>query len=716
MRESGDIATADLFAVEGASCIDSHRAVPDVPAVQASSGAGSSGTAPEAPAVPDVRARRRLSADECVRRARTRKATAEAKKKSNLATIKAIQDQRDADNAAAGVTLTPADADQGVAEVSEAQANESAPLAETPAATPEVSGVADSPIPGLDQRPCWRAFDDWLEVEGRKRRPGVYHFGVKERNDGPSLLTEQWVCTPLYVDAVVADTGDGNFGRLLRFRNTHGRWRTWAMPMRMLAGRGDELRGVLLDCGVEIDPRGRDLLSTYLQAQHPARRMTCATQTGWHGDSFVLPDGVIGPGASDAVFQSEESGSAEYTTAGSLRAWRERIAGPALGNPILTLALSVAFAGPLLGKLHAEGGGVHLVGDSSTGKTTCADAARSVWGGPEYRRSWRATANGIEAAAALFNDSVLVLDEISECDPREIGLIVYSLTNGTGKQRASRTGAARSIRRWRCTIVSTGEKTVATSMLEGGQRAKAGQAVRLLDVPVNRRHGAWDNLHGHVDGRALSDALKAAAAEHYGEAGREFLERLTQDKRDFGAMLESIKALPEFAAADAQGQAKRAASRFALFALAGELATEYDLTGWPEGQAIEGMSQAFALWREQRGGGGNDERRKIIEQIVAFIDRHGDSRFQAVDAGDSGPVIRDRAGWYEDEGGERVYLFTAEGFAEAVRGFEKATAYDVLVEAGAAPAPGANGKRQRFQRIDGMGRKLYRVHASKLEA
>jgi putative DNA primase/helicase len=92
-----------------------------------------------------------------------------------------------------------------------------------------------------------------------------------------------------------------------------------------------------------------------------------------------------------------------------------------------------------------------------------------VWGGPGYRRSWRATANGMEGAAALFNDCLLALDEISECDPREVGAIVYSLGNGRGKQRASRTGAARSVTRWQAFIVSTGERTIGTTM--HGRRA-----------------------------------------------------------------------------------------------------------------------------------------------------------------------------------------------------------------------------------------------------
>ena len=114
------------------------------------------------------------------------------------------------------------------------------------------------------------------------------------------------------------------------------------------------------------------------------------------------------------------------------------------------------------------------------------EAACATWGGPNFRRSWRATANGMEGAAALFNDGLLALDEISECDPREVGAIVYALGNGRGKQRASRSGNARGVTRWRCVVLSSGERTIATAMQEGGYRAKAGQAVRLLDIPAAR--------------------------------------------------------------------------------------------------------------------------------------------------------------------------------------------------------------------------------------
>jgi len=48
--------------------------------------------------------------------------------------------------------------------------------------------------------------------------------------------------------------------------------------------------------------------------------------------------------------------------------------------------------------------------------------------------------------------------------------------------------------------------------------------------------------------------------------------------------LESFKRLPGFAVGDS-GQDTRAAARFALLAMAGELATEYGVTGWAPGQA-----------------------------------------------------------------------------------------------------------------------------------
>ena len=575
-------------------------------------------------------------------------------------------------------------------------------------------------IPGETERPKFVVIDDFHEEGGTKFKPGVWHFGVKAgRNDAPPTLTQQWVCSPLHIDAGTTDAHGGNYGRLLRFKSTRGKWGTWAMPMNLLRGDCNDLRGELYSMGVLMDISNRNTLAMYLQHQVPKRWVQCALQTGWVASTsfkaFVLPDVAIGPQAPGVTYQSGERGAEEYTVAGTLAGWRAGVADVAVGNPLLVLALSAAFAGPVLARCNAESGGIHLIGDSSTGKTTAVEAACSVWGGRNFKRSWRTTSNGLEGAAALFNDSLLALDEISECDPRQVGEVVYMLGNGRGKQRAGRTGSARPILSWRSSVLSTGERSIATTMTEGGHRVKAGQSVRLLDVPAQRAHGAWDNLHQFDTASAFSDALKMQATTHYGHAGRAFLEKLTRDHdTSFSDALDAIKALPALQAPGGEGQAKRAAARFAVLALAGELATDYGVTGWSEGSATEAAGVGFAAWLSLRGGvsQGNSERGQIMERVTSFIERHGDSRFSDADDTDAhrALLVRERAGYWRNTSEGRTYLFNRDGLREALKGFDFNRALDSLQEAGAIAAPGASGERAKPVRIDGRVFRLYAIN------
>lgn len=100
------------------------------------------------------------------------------------------------------------------------QANNDGHSAGTLEKLPGVTGVPDT-IPGADKRPTFRVLDDWLEYEGAKYRPGVWYFGIKQgKGEAPPMLTQAWVCSPLYVEAVTFDGQQNNFGRLLRFKNT----------------------------------------------------------------------------------------------------------------------------------------------------------------------------------------------------------------------------------------------------------------------------------------------------------------------------------------------------------------------------------------------------------------------------------------------------------------------------------------------------------------
>lgn len=580
-----------------------------------------------------------------------------------------------------------------------------------------------NPIPSEQDRPCFVVLDEaFTTPDGTHYRPGVWHFGVKPGKDNaPCTLEQHWVCSPLHVDAVTFDAHGGNFGRLLRLRNTLGKWVLWSMPMEMLRSDGSDLRGMLLSMGVHLDPSraGPRMLATYLQSQVPQRRMEAVMQTGWAGSEFkayALPDTVIGPHATRFTFQSDAKATDEYTQRGTLEGWQQSISALAIGNPMLVLALSTAFSGPLLARLGMDSGGLHLIGDSSTGKTTALQAAASVWGGDSFRRSWRTTANGLEGTATLFNDGLLALDEISECDPRDVGEVVYMLGNGRGKQRASRSGAARSVNRWRTSVISTGERSIATCLAEAGQLVKAGQAVRLLDIPMQRPYGAWDCLHQYTTGPAFSDAIKRAVCANYGTAGRAFLEKLTRDPNDLAPALEGIKNKLLAQVRTNDGQPTRAAARLAVVALAGELATAYGITGWQEGNATEAASVAFGAWLSLRGENqGNVEQDQITQAVLNFIDRHGDSRFSDADASYEDKqqiMVRDRAGWWRSTDEGLLYFFTKDGMHEALKGFDFPRALKALRQSGLLDAP-STGEASKTKRIHGRIARVYIIRPDK---
>lgn len=555
-----------------------------------------------------------------------------------------------------------------------------------------------SPFPKAGERPCYRVYE-----KGRLRH-GVYCHGIKHGREGtPPQLTDSWICGPLWVTADLADGHDSNYGLLLQFKNRRAKRREWAMPLHLLKGSCEELRGELLNMGLEIDPNNRNLLPAYLQSRKPAKRLVSAVNVGWHGKAFVLPHRVIG-GNGDVRFQAEYADRHEYATRGTLDGWRDKIARYCVGNPNLGFSISAAFAGPLLSPCHMNGGGFHGFGESSVGKSTGLKSAASVWGGPEFMRSWRATGNGLEGAATLLNDGLLCLDEIGEADRHDLGRVVYAIANGIGKQRANRYGAARALNRWTVLALSTGEKTFEATLAEKGEAPRAGQMIRLLNVEITGQHGAFDDLHDKPNGRALSDHLQAAVTEHYGTAGIAFLERLTADTRDLPAALDAE--FQRLCTDDLSPQEGRAARRFALVAMAGELATEFGVTGWPSGTAREAARVMFERWREHHDAP-TVETDQILRAVSDFIDRHGDSRFSAIT--DDRTVIN-RAGYFRtNAASEREYLFNASGMREALHGHDFKRGLATLAAEGWLLGGTSDGKRATQVKVSGRNQKLYAV-------
>ena len=350
-----------------------------------------------------------------------------------------------------------------------------------------------------------------------------------------------WFASRLDVLGHTRDADNCAWGKYLAIHDPDGRVHHIAMPAAMTAGDGTEYRRILLDHGLSLAPgkTAREQLEIYLAMWKPKRRVRCVGRIGWHGQRFVLPDRTFGPGGETVVLQAEQAGEVH----GRRNAWpsgSDLVAAPAVGNSRLAFAIAASFAGPLLQPLGQESGGFHFKGGSSIGKTSILHAARSTWGCA--LGSWRTTDNAAEATAAGACDTLHLLDEVSQADGRARST-PWPTCWATAPARAalSRNGAAREVATWRIMFLSTGELSLNDKIAEAGKRARAGQSVRVIDIPADagKGLGVFDTLHGFASGAALADQLRRAGEAHSGHAARAFLEQITDD---LPATVEALRA------------------------------------------------------------------------------------------------------------------------------------------------------------------------------
>lgn len=557
---------------------------------------------------------------------------------------------------------------------------------------------------------------------------GVYFTGTdKEGNETPA----RWVCSPLHVVAKTRSAASSEWGRLLEWQDDDGVRHTWAMPMELLQGDGSEVRRELARLGLSLSTSksARDMLATYLQVWPVNLRARCVDRPGWHGPVYVTPSEAIGGKGEKVVFQSPHAIAPAWSVSGTVDDWRGTVAANAVGNSRVVFSLSLAFAGSLLFIAAEESGGFHMTGKSSSGKSTTARVAASVWGSPQlYQRQWRATTNGLESLATLHNDGLLIMDEIGQADERKVGEAIYLFANGQGKQRAGKSGEARSVASWRVLLLSNGEQTLSTTMAKAGKSVNAGQEVRLVHIAADAgaEMGAFENTHNTASPAEFAKLLDDLAGKHHGAVGLEWLRQVVANHQALPAFV--ARSINNFCTvmvpAGASGQVARVARRFGLVAVAGELATKYGLTGWPVGEAAGAAKKCFDSWLESFGCTGDREEVAVFAQVRAFFEAHGSARFEAMDANDEQRVINRAGFWRKTPGdptltgsqmnGPREFLVLPEVFRrELCMGHDPKAAAKSLIAAGWIVA-GADGVATQKPRLPGLGPSRCYVFSGKM--
>lgn len=536
------------------------------------------------------------------------------------------------------------------------------------------------------------------------------HFKPNDEEDAKPFR----ICGPLRVTACTRDANGDDWGRLIEWYDPDAKFHEWAMPMSMLKGDGSDIRGHLLQGGLDIAPgrKGRELLSSYLGTARPSARALAVNRVGWHGNAYILSTVAIGqPAGERLILQSTNAPTLATARAGSLDGWRASIGQYCVGNSRLAFGVSIAVCGPLLSLLRRDSILFHFRGPSSIGKTTVGIVAGSVWGGPCYHETWRATGNALEGTALNHNDGLLVLDEIGEMSPGEAGSVVYMIVNGQGKGRMQSDSSISARKTWTVAVVSNGEIGLSELMAEGGAKARAGQELRMLEIPAlpEIAHGMWEHLHGFPSGVALSDHLQRTAKECYGTAIHAFLEGITKSlptvisnlKVLQNAFLERLSLDPGI-----DGQVSRAAGNFAVVAAAGELATNMGILPWPHGTASSAAETCFWAWLDHRGGSGRSEVENGISQVMAFLESHGPSRFENPwpEKDEVPRVVLNRAGFrkrLDGDGGWDYYVLPTVFKKELCKGFDAKMILSALEARGVL----LRGKRDpsRVERFPGAG-------------
>lgn len=541
-------------------------------------------------------------------------------------------------------------------------------------------------------------------------------------HDGEELLTK--IASHIEVVAQTWETGSPNWGLLIAVRDPDGKVHEWAMAKEILPFPS-KWRAELLKMGADIYPSsgGPDYLYEYLLEAKPVARALSVSQPGWYRSVFVLPNRVIGETTAERVVlqTNDPAGADVFRPNGTLVQWQENVGASCVGNSRLVLAVCAAMAGPTLHLLGEENGGFHLVGGSSIGKTTAVEVAASVWGNrTKFVRNWRTTGNAIESVASRHNDTLLILDEISQVSALEAGEIAYMLGNGRGKSRSTVTGSVRANAQWRLVFLSTGEQSLAEHMQTAGKRTMAGQEVRLVNLQADAGtgFGLFENIHGSASAQQFATELKRTTAEFYGEAGPAFVAELADAERQSGLLDIIRKGIEAFTNSyvpvDSCGQVLRVGKRFALMAAVGELATHLGILPWPEGEAISAARTCFHAWIEGRGGVRNQEAGQAIAQVRRFLETHGESRFTAWDEihdTNAGSRTINRVGVRRVTADYRTefYILPEMFKAEVCSGLNPKEVAKALRDAGFLVL-GSNDKNTKQERLPGIGSvKVYRI-------
>lgn len=459
---------------------------------------------------------------------------------------------------------------------------------------------------------------------------------TKEDKDGETKKTTIRFGSKIWPLLNYRRVEDGESGVIYRYETQQGdvEYRTMAADAFNNKNTGKSACADAQGKGVclrpETDHTFANALGYWSYVSH-GRSVKLVRKSGWHQDKkskhrvYVNGESVYGADNWEVDRDSEEV-RRRSSRKGTLQEWRSGVqsadnADGYKGADDLIKTYGVGFllgqslAGPLIEILDLTPFTIHICGDTSHGKSTCARFAASVWGHPKYTfQSWDATPTGIEIAAETMNGACLVLDELKRFgnDRDKLSKLVYGLNSTQGRLKATAKSEPAQQRSWRLTTISTGEYSLYQFM---GDEMYGGHGVRFLDVPTRIGDLTLNKQH--------AKDLDRLSYEQYGVVGDSWINFLTSSE-DVGEKVWStyrqwLDITNEWTD---NNELLRIADNIAVIGTALTLASEAGILSW-HNQTIESILQwAFGLIApEDRAGGSNPSERAVSSLHRWFLTR-----------------------------------------------------------------------------------------------
>lgn len=330
----------------------------------------------------------------------------------------------------------------------------------------------------------------------------------------------------------------------------------------------------LSSMGVDVSHENVKSIASYLREQQKlAPHREIYREVGWHTDdtnNMTFRHHQLFPkGDRENPCNDIEEGLYNLEPKGELAIFKELISTEVIGHAPLETMLCIGFSAPIVGFLSRKYDDVdtflvHLVGDSTKGKTTAALLAVSPFGIPSNKKkglmkTWNGTSNATINLITGNHGIPLVLDELSMSSAKSITSELYVLTNGQEKSRLNDEMKQRKQGTWATTLISTGEQSIFE---------RTNQNIGLTVRAFEFSHVSWTTSANNAD------TIRRVIQENYGHAGQSFIQHIFDqglsiiDEKWLHWQERCVEALPN------SPFRTRIAKKYAVILVAGELANE----------------------------------------------------------------------------------------------------------------------------------------------